>query len=188
MKSLLEAREKCGFSQRELAAKAGVAFRSVQLLEWGEHDPRLSTLKKLANPLGYPPQIVDRYLDDMFKLPPDSIAVISEWILEQGESSWKTWLFNFVDAFRADPNKELIALPPAPGISVRMQALLASTVEAMSAEKELPFPPWCQACESLPDPWFVSGMESLKAMALLESPVYFRKRNIFVLGNFLDRA
>jgi hypothetical protein len=34
----------------------------------------------------------------------------------------------------------------------------------------------------------VAGRESLKAMALVESPVWFRRRNIFVLGNFLDRA
>jgi hypothetical protein len=34
----------------------------------------------------------------------------------------------------------------------------------------------------------VSGVENLKAMALVESPAWFRRRNVFVLGNFLNRA
>jgi hypothetical protein len=38
------------------------------------------------------------------------------------------------------------------------------------------------------DPWFVSGMESLKAIALVESPLPFRLRKIFVLENFLSRV
>jgi hypothetical protein len=42
--------------------------------------------------------------------------------------------------------------------------------------------------EALDSPWFVAGIENLKASALVESPVRFRKRNIFVLANFLERA
>jgi hypothetical protein len=38
------------------------------------------------------------------------------------------------------------------------------------------------------DPWFVSGMENLKAITLVESPLHFRRRKIFVLGNFLSRV
>jgi hypothetical protein len=41
---------------------------------------------------------------------------------------------------------------------------------------------------ALSEPWFVSGMENLKASALLESPLPFRRNNVFVLGNFLSRA
>jgi hypothetical protein len=40
----------------------------------------------------------------------------------------------------------------------------------------------------LPAPWFVAGVENLKASALVESPVQFRRNNVFVLGNFLARA
>jgi hypothetical protein len=31
-------------------------------------------------------------------------------------------------------------------------------------------------------------VENLKASALVESPVHYRKRKIFVLANFLERA
>jgi hypothetical protein len=38
------------------------------------------------------------------------------------------------------------------------------------------------------DPWFVSGMENINAIALVESPLQFRIRKIFVLENFLIRV
>jgi hypothetical protein len=40
----------------------------------------------------------------------------------------------------------------------------------------------------LEEPWFVTGIENLKAMAIVESPVFFRRRLIFVLENFLSRV
>ena len=67
-------------------------------------------------------------------------------------------------------------------------ALLASTVEMLCAERRMPVPWWCGGAGILPAPWFVSGVENLKALALVESPAHFRKRNIFVLANFLARA
>ncbi len=69
-----------------------------------------------------------------------------------------------------------------------MRALLASTVEMLCDEARLEPPEWCAAVPALPEPWFVAGMEGLKVLALAESPVHFRKRNIFVLGNFLSRV
>jgi len=49
-------------------------------------------------------------------------------------------------------------------------------------------PPWAMRSYYLPEPWFVSEVESLKAMAIQESPLFFRRNNIFVLDNFLSRA
>lgn len=42
--------------------------------------------------------------------------------------------------------------------------------------------------EPIQPPWFVAGMENLKAIALAESPLRFRLRKIFVLENFLSRV
>ena len=47
-----DAREKCGFSQTELAEKIGISKRSVIAYESGEKEPRHSTLMKLAKALG----------------------------------------------------------------------------------------------------------------------------------------
>jgi hypothetical protein len=92
-----------------------------------------------------------------------------------------------VDAFRAHPSVELLD-PPAAELDDRLQALCASTVEALCAEKGLRAPAWCAGVPPLEHPWFVAGIENLKAIVLVESPAWFRARNVFVLGNFLERA
>ena len=119
---------------------------------------------------------------------PASVCSIGAHILEDGEGSWKGWLFELVDDFRRRPANALIEGPPPASLPARLRCLLASTVEALCAERGWPPPAWCAAVGALPGPWFVAETESLKASALVEAPVFFRKRNLFVLGNFLSRV
>lgn len=69
-----------------------------------------------------------------------------------------------------------------------MDALLASTAEALCRELNLKAPTWLAEVPACPIPWFVAGMENLKAIALAESPLPFRVRKIFVTANFLSRV
>lgn len=171
-----------------MAELAHVSFRSVQLIEAGGHDPQISSLEKIARALGYPSGIIENCIQKIFQLPVDSAALASERLVLEGEEHWKIALFEFVDAFRTVQEKHsYIETPLAPGLSFKMKALFASTVETLCYDANLPAPEWCQGIEGLPEPWFVSGVENLKAMALVESSVHFRKRNIFVLENFLER-
>ena len=174
-------------SQRNLASQAGIAYKTLQLIESGRHDPKVSTLERLAQAMGYPSAILENQIDKLFQNPPDSVFVISQRIFSEGENSWKLWLFNFVDAFRFTKNLNLIQHPPIEETSLRMKALLASAVEVLCIELELPIPDWCESVPGLEGPWFLSGMENLKSLALVQSPTRFRKRNIFVLDNFLER-
>lgn len=187
MKSLIENRNKIGVSQRAMASLSGLSFRTIQLLESGVHDPKISTLKNIAKALGYPPDIIGHHLDIIFNEPADSILIISERILEEGEDSWKIWLFNFVDAFRQHKEISYIRNPPTQGLPPKIVALLSSTVETLCDELSIAKPTWCGSVSMLATPWFVSGVENLKATAIAESPIHFRKRNIFVLENFLSR-
>lgn len=187
MITLKQARERAGVSQRRLAAKARLAYKTVQLMESRRHDPRLSSLDMLATALGYPKDLVQKEVGLLFESSPHSIRMISEQIARAGEASWKVWLFNFVDHFRNNPKQELVQLSPCSEIAERMTALIAATVETLCEEQGLASPTWCQGAPLLTIPWFVSGVENLKPSALVESPVHFRKRNIFVLGNFLER-
>ncbi|MFH1874899.1 MAG: helix-turn-helix transcriptional regulator [Pseudomonadota bacterium] len=187
MKNIAKCRSKLGVSQRSMAALASLSYRTIQLLESGVHDPKISTLKNVAKAMGYPPDIIDQQLDIIFKQPQDSIFIISERILENGENSWKIWLFNFVDAFRREKDPAYIATPPVPNPSAKINALLSSTVETLCAELKIKIPNWCDNIPSLTGPWFVSEIENLKATSIAESPIHFRKRKIFVLGNFLSR-
>ncbi len=67
-------------------------------------------------------------------------------------------------------------------------ALLAATIEALCHELGWKSPAWLNEVQGLPEPWFVSGFQNLKAIALAESPVWLRMRNIFVLEDFLSQA
>jgi transcriptional regulator with XRE-family HTH domain len=188
MNTLKEIRTQRGLSQRNLAQQAGVSFRALQMIEAGKTDMRLSSLVRIASALGTPAAVLRHELECLLADAPDSVIAISRKINANGEASWKLWLFEFVDTFRRLPRKELVSTPPSPETSTRIRALLASTVEALCADCNMPCPWWCGGVTFLPEPWFVAGIENLKTAALVESPAYFRKRNIFVLANFLARA
>lgn len=181
-------RENSGVSQRFLAGKAGLSYKLLQLLETGAHNPTVHTLQKLAEAMGLGGKAFGAYAQEYFGYPTDSVYIISRMIAVSGEASWKTWLFNFVDTFRRTRDPRLIVAPPADNVPTHIRALFASVVETLCDEAERGHPWWTGGISTLLQPWFVSGMESLKAMALVESPIHFRKRNIFVLASFLARV
>ncbi len=109
-------------------------------------------------------------------------------IERDGFDSWKIHLFDFVDEFRRTADARLALLPPPRSLDDRLTALLSSTVRALCDELGIATPRWAALQRFLPKPWFLSGMNSLKASALLESPTSFRANNIFVHANFLERA
>ncbi len=187
MNLLVNRRRKRGLSQRVFAVMANLSFRTIQLIESGKHDPKLSTLRSILKALGYPPDILKRSLDQIFEQPVDSLFIISERILEDGIDYWKIWLFNFVDAFRRERDLLYIKTTPIQNLDPKLLALMASTVETLCEELNLKIPRWCRSTDALCEPWFVSETESLKALSIVESPIHFRKRNIFVLENFLSR-
>ncbi len=68
-------------------------------------------------------------------------------------------------------------------------AYLAATVESLCREASLAPPRWTEDARCfLSRPWFAGGMESLKAILIAESPVAFRRRNLFVSANALSRV
>ena len=107
--------------------------------------------------------------------------------MEQDPEYWLIPFMEFVDDFRRDRNFSLIQ-EPFELTDERFDALLASTVEYLCDEINLEPPEWVWNIPSCQDPWFVSGVENLKAITIVESPVYFRRRKIFVLENFLERV
>ena len=100
---------------------------------------------------------------------------------------WLLHLMEFVDAFRRNRSSAIVARP-FQLTDKKLDALLASTAEYLCNETGIAAPAWLGEVPASPEPWFVSGLESLKAIALAESPAYFRVRKIFVLENFLSRA
>lgn len=104
---------------------------------------------------------------------------------------------DFLDDFRqrcATPEEKLALVGEAPerigdGAHAEVNAYLASVAETLCREASLDPPCWTEAPEYyLPRPWFAGGLESLKAILIAESPVAFRRRNLFVSANALSRA
>jgi len=101
--------------------------------------------------------------------------------------NWAIFLMDFVDDFRYYKNPAAV-IEPIQSADQPIDALLASTAEYLCDELGLEAPAWLADVPACKTPWFVSGMENLKAIALVESPLRFRIRKIFVLENFLSRV
>ena len=100
---------------------------------------------------------------------------------------WAIHLMNFVDDFRR--SRDLLAIEaPFRQSDQKMDALVAATVESLCDELGLETPHWLEQIPECEEPWFVSGLERLKAITIVQSPLRFRMRKIFVLENFLNRV
>src|SRR5262245_9962505 len=124
MKAIRSARESRKISQRAMAKRAGVSFRTLQLLESGGWDPKISTLQKVLRSLGYPEGIVETRFERLASQDPDSVPVFTEAAALE-EDSWKIHLFNFVDRFRSHPDQKLIEEPPSSAVPEKIRALTA---------------------------------------------------------------
>lgn len=186
MNRLIQTREQNGYSQRALAKKARVSFRTYQLLEWQKHNPRLSTLEKISKAFHNPAAALSDVVFEFLAEPKDSLAQASRHMAKTPKN-WMMPFFEFVDAFRKNRNLNLITTPPTKRLNLNLAALCAATVETLCDEAHLPTPEWVFTTPNLAAPFFVAGVENLKATALVESPLAFRKRGIFVLKNFLER-
>jgi len=94
---------------------------------------------------------------------------------------------NFVDDFRRSKDSRAIQEPFRQS-EQKMDALVAATVESLCDELGLEPPPWLEEIPACEEPYFVSGIERLKAITIVQSPLRFRMRKIFVLENFLSRV
>ena len=115
-----------------------------------------------------------------------TIQETKQAILISGEN-WLIPFMEFVDDFRRSQDLSLIENPFALS-DEHIDSLLASTVEYLCDELGIETPRWVWEVPSCKEPWFISGIENLKAISIAESPVHFRRRKIFVLENFLSRV
>ena len=97
-----------------------------------------------------------------------------------------------VRAASADQKLSLVSEPPVwveDPSHADCNAYWAAVVETLCREAGVPPPDWTESPRCyLSRPWFAGSMESLKAILIAESPVAFRRRNLFVSANALARA
>lgn len=100
---------------------------------------------------------------------------------------WKVALMDFVDDFRYHKDVSAV-LDPFQLDDEQRDAVLASVIETLCDEMNLEVPAWLEQVPSCEQPYFMAGVENLKAFAIVESPTRFRLRKIFVMENFLSRV
>ncbi len=184
LKAVEVLRKKRRMSERVLAESSGVSRGTLRSILSSEKNVTVQNIEKVSEALGSRPAFSLVSVAEVGS--DDSIAVVS--LLMSQDEKWTIHLFNFVDAFRRLKDPRLVELPPVKQTPLKYRALLASTVAHLCFELGVVTPTWAEKTIFLEEPWFISGVERLRAMALLESPVYFRRNNIFVLENFLARA
>ena len=173
-------------SERAASARLGISRLTLRAYERDYRSVKLSLLEKAAALFGHKILLAPcPSVDVNSEL---STVAVSYNVDRDGFDSWKIHYFNLVDEFRQTHDIRLLLLPPISSLDERLLALMASIVYSLCNEAGLETPDWAAKENFLPSPWFVSGVNSLKATALLESPYEFRRNNIFVQSNILMRA
>ncbi len=98
----------------------------------------------------------------------------------------------FLDEFygERDPIRKNLMLYPEPPLSdnARENAYLAAVAEHLALRNMMSVPSWVNSpTRFLRSPYFPAGLESLKAICVVESPSAFRRRLIFVDADPLSR-
>lgn len=105
------------------------------------------------------------------------------------EDAARRLVFDFasvVDGAHLSERQGLLAEAPDPTGDPRFDALLAALAEHLSARHGHPSPAWVEGQERfLHEWWFVSGLRSLHASALVQSPISFARRGVFICDGAL---
>ncbi len=120
---------------------------------------------------------------------PRAIAEIAERASE-GHGAFDRAVREFLDSWQlmsADERGGALAREPAPVGRVH-DAYLAALAEHLALSDRIAVPDWTErAARFLGEPFFAGGLESLKATLLVESPLAFRRRLIFISADALSR-
>jgi hypothetical protein len=108
----------------------------------------------------------------------------------EGHGAFDRGVREFVDAWQAMAMGErAAALEQEPSTVGRVQdAYLAALAEHLALSERITIPAWTEQPDRfLSEPFFAGGLESLKATLLVESPLAFRRRLIFISADALSR-
>jgi hypothetical protein len=124
---------------------------------------------------------------------PKTLSEVAD-LAAEGDS-FDRCLANFLDGFYSAPtsaallDRPLLLAPQIGEIGRVQDAYLAATADELARRFKLPCPDWTMADgRFLHRPWFASPLAALRAVLILESPIAFRARNLFVSDNALSRV
>jgi hypothetical protein len=103
-------------------------------------------------------------------------------IAAQHDGSFDGLVREFMDEFYMHEAEMRDSIQEVPiSLDPIKDAYLAALAEHLATQYGLEYPAWASGSERfLHEPFFASGLESLKAILLVESPAAFRRRMIFI--------
>lgn len=87
---------------------------------------------------------------------------------------------DFLSRLPAHELMEAVTYPPTTKLSPYVLNYLTAMIEQACYNKNIQLPDWCRTVQALPEPHFITEMKSLRMHLLLNSPPFFRNRNIFI--------
>jgi hypothetical protein len=120
---------------------------------------------------------------------PANLVQVAEWTKEV-PGAFDRLVSEFLDEFYMRPNARQSMIDDEPASLGQLRdAWLGAVAEHLARRWNLAIPAWVdQRHRFLDRAYFAGGFESLKAILLAESPLAFRKRQIFVEAEPLRRA
>ena len=121
---------------------------------------------------------------------PHSLSEVVQMAARYGDID--AFLREFLDEFYIEQDmiaRQAMLIDPPPLMEdERANAYLGAVAEHLALRNKIDIPEWtADDCRFLKSPYFPCGLESLKAILLVESPVAFRRRMIFVGSDPLYR-
>ena len=107
-----------------------------------------------------------------------------------GEQAFDAGVREFLDTWQSlrTEQKSAALTDEPPRVGRVKDAYLAALAEHLALSDHLPIPAWTERPDRfLSEPFFAGGLESLKAILLVESPLAFRRRLIFISADGLSR-
>lgn len=122
----------------------------------------------------------------------DVALEIATCLAECDEAAALRLAFRCVELFERAPLGERMYMvaqePPSTG-DARYDAMLAAIAEYLCAREGMLAPAWVEDSRRFLDQWwFVSGIRSLHADAIVHSPISFARRGVFITAGALAYA
>jgi hypothetical protein len=128
----------------------------------------------------------------MSKVAVGSIAGLADWLSGRGPNEAYQAVLGFVGETSHLSDEEFLALVtdiPASTGDLRVDSLIAATVEHLLSGRQMPIPDWCVTPDRfLTSAWFPVDLPSIRVRALVSSPASFWRRLIFIDRSDLRRA
>jgi hypothetical protein len=122
----------------------------------------------------------------------DAALEIATCLAQGDEAAALRLAFRCVELFDRAPLGErmyVVAQEPRSTGDIRYDALLAAISEYLCAREGILAPTWVESPSRFLDEWwFVSGIRSLHADAIVHSPISFARRGVFITAGALTYA